>query len=934
MICFLLNFLKKKKTYSWHQNNNRIFFLCFRILFLFLSISGVSQENQQLFFPHLETEAGKFGPFSEDFKDYIVTNSHLSERSGVHHFYLNQRYKGIEIKNGVLSIHVDKSGKLIALHNQFLTNIQGRVSALSPEISALDAIKKAADYFSYDQNITPQLIQTKDTPSREQLYGSANISQIDIPVKLVYQPVKNGDLRLAWDLSILAVEGSDWWSIRVDAANGDILDQENWTVSCHFGEHKHSDHNELCLPNHQNFVKGGKTISTSNNLNLPNSYNVFPLGIESPNHGPQTLEINPAEAIASPFGWHDTNGINGAEFTTTKGNNVEAKDDIAGDNETTTGAFANGGSNLEFDFPVNFNLIPSGNVNAAVTNLFYWNNIMHDVWYQYGFTEAAGNFQENSYGRGGIANDFVRADGLDGGGTNNANFSTPPDGTKPRMQMYLWNASANTTTFTIHTPENISGSYTAVKANFGPSEFNLTGDLVLADPVQACGALTNGASLNGKIAVIDRGSCEFGFKCLNAQNAGAIAVIICNNVSGSSITMAPGANGGSVTIPCIMLSQADCNQIKVFIPGANATMAAITGQQIDGDLDNGIIAHEYGHGISIRLTGGAGNVSCLNNEEQMGEGWSDWFGIMLTLRASDNGVTGKGIGTYALNQPVTGNGIRTYKYSTNMVTNPHTYNSIKTAAIPHGIGSVWCVMLWDMTWLLIDAYGFDPDYYGGQGGNNIAMALVTEALKLQPCSPGFVDGRNAILLADDMLYGGIHKCLIWKAFARRGLGFSAIQGLSSSRSDGTQAFDMPTLCCNQVYIKDDSGTGSLRDVLTCVTSGSTITFAPFMDSKTINLTGGIVINKDVSIISDTPNGVKITTGNNVPTMTINNFNVVLQNLGIIGGNATTGRALVNNGNLICNDVLFIDSQISNVSGGSIVNNGTILFNGSSALKKE
>ncbi len=45
----------------------------------------------------------------------------------------------------------------------------------------------------------------------------------------------------------------------------------------------------------------------------------------------------------------------------------------------------------------------------------------------------------------------------------------------------------------------------------------------------------------------------------------------------------------------------------------------------DGDLDNGIIVHEYGHGVSNRLAGGPANTSCLNNQEQMGEGWSDYF---------------------------------------------------------------------------------------------------------------------------------------------------------------------------------------------------------------------------------------------------------------------------------------------------------------------
>ena len=78
---------------------------------------------------------------------------------------------------------------------------------------------------------------------------------------------------------------------------------------------------------------------------------------------------------------------------------------------------------------------------AAVTNLFYLNNVIHDRLYRYGFNEAAGNFQTNNFGKGGAGNDSVRAEAQDGGGTSNANFSTPDDGSRPRMQMYLWNTA-------------------------------------------------------------------------------------------------------------------------------------------------------------------------------------------------------------------------------------------------------------------------------------------------------------------------------------------------------------------------------------------------------------------------------------------------------------------------------------------------------------
>ena len=100
-------------------------------------------------------------------------------------------------------------------------------------------------------------------------------------------------------------------------------------------------------------------------------------------------------------------------------------------------------------------------------------------------------------------------------------------------------------------------------------------------------------------------------------------------------------------------------------------------------------------------------------------------------------------------------------------------------------------MLWDMTWEIIEMAGVDTDLYHGTGGNNIALNLVMNGLKLQPCNPGFVDGRDGILLADEILYGGQYKCAIWRAFARRGLGTEADQGSSDNFEDGVESFSTP-----------------------------------------------------------------------------------------------------------------------------------------------
>ena len=77
-------------------------------------------------------------------------------------------------------------------------------------------------------------------------------------------------------------------------------------------------------------------------------------------------------------------------------------------------------------------------------NLFYLNNVIHDILYRHGFDEAAGNFQVDNFGKGGRASDPVQAEAQDGGGTDNANFATPPDGRSPRMQMFLFTGAGGT----------------------------------------------------------------------------------------------------------------------------------------------------------------------------------------------------------------------------------------------------------------------------------------------------------------------------------------------------------------------------------------------------------------------------------------------------------------------------------------------------------
>ena len=576
-----------------------------------------------------------------------ITHQHTSSVSGIKHTYLRQAINGIGVYGTESSLHTDSSGKTIVTHNNFIKTLSSTVSSNSASLSASDAIYAVASSMNYSINGLEEITYEGGT-SKKTLFNKAAISERDIPAKLLYYYSKKTGTRITWELSIKETTGSDWWNFYLDAVSGEILYKENWTVSCNIlGDHNiHNHSNNAKLEN--NITESIPQSMVAETSAMAGSYNVYPMPVESPNYGGRSVVTNPDNATASPFGWHDTNGSSGAEFTITRGNNTHAYED--GDNP---GYSPDGGGGLIFNFPINETYSNADqSEDAVITNLFYWNNIIHDVVYQYGFDEASGNFQENNYGNGGADSDYVNAEAQDGSGTCNANFGTPADGGNPTMQMYVCNSR-------------------------------------------------------------------------------------------------------------------------------------------DGDLDNGVIIHEYGHGISNRLTGGAGAAGCLGNEEQMGEGWSDYYALMMTIEPADAGPDGRPIGTWLTGSGPDGASIRTYDYSTDFGVNPHTYSDITTESIPHGVGSVWAAMLWDMTWKLIDTEGFDPDTYNGTGGNNTALVLVTEALKLQPCSPGMVDGRNAIIAADQAIYGGSHLCEIWEAFAARGLGFSADQGSTNSRSDGTQAFDLP-----------------------------------------------------------------------------------------------------------------------------------------------
>jgi len=194
------------------------------------------------------------------------------------------------------------------------------------------------------------------------------------------------------------------------------------------------------------------------------SYKVWKWGINDPEWGDRSVEPASYDTLASPLGWHTISKANnptnspdwvgknvkdhGAtylNFTTTWGNNVFAHENWEGRNNWVSNYRPDGGEGLDFTFKYGakegMEKDPKEYIDLAVTQLFYTSNMVHDLYYRYGFDELSGNFQQDNYGRGGRDSDGVIANAQDGSGYNNANFMTPPDGQNGRCRMYIWNTA-------------------------------------------------------------------------------------------------------------------------------------------------------------------------------------------------------------------------------------------------------------------------------------------------------------------------------------------------------------------------------------------------------------------------------------------------------------------------------------------------------------
>jgi hypothetical protein len=607
----------------------------------------------------LNEHSAVFGHDAQALTAATVQRDYVTEHNGMRTTVWEQQVDGIAVYESLFVGHLTRNGELINISSRFVPNpIQAASvgvpnrSALvaNPTIAPAQAITRAAANINVSLaenavslNGSAEGSNKKQTANVESLLGST-------AVQLVWLPMNPESMRLCWQVILGSVEPMGHFLILVDAETGEVLLRRSLTA--HIG---------------------------------PATYNVFTSDSPSPlspgpdNPSPDQPPVVEREMItlsaldegASPDGWIPDGQ------RTTSGNNawVFLDRDFS---ETPDGPLPQGaGEDRIFDFPLNLEQAPLSYANASIVQFFYQANWFHDRAYQLGFTEAAGNFQVNNFGRGGFGNDnvigLVQA-GANLGFADNAFFSTPPDGFNGLCAMFVFT---------------------------GPNP--------------------------------DR----------------------------------------------------------------------------DGSMDQEVIVHELTHGLSNRLLGGGPGISALQSRG-MGEGWSDFYALCLLSEPTDdvNGVYAAG--GYASHRlaglEFTDNyyfGIRRYPYTTDMTKNPLTFKDIDPtrasahAEIPisplfggsdpsevHNQGEVWCVTLREVWANLVTRLGWEA-------GNELALQLVTDGLKLAPANANYLEARDAILQADLVNSGGDNYFEIWSGFAKRGMGHSAVCPSSDTTVGVIEAFDLP-----------------------------------------------------------------------------------------------------------------------------------------------
>lgn len=737
-----------------------------------------------------------------------------------------QRFMGRDVYQRSLNVLLDRANVPVAVSGYFATDYDAQESAArsfayTPEQAIVQAWKVLGGVLEATQLTRLSLAGDHERYSVASLGGS-HVFEREPRLRRIWYP-SAGALEPAYEIELFARERRSGqlvaYTLVVSARDAGILQRRNLKADAAYSYRTFADEAAPHTPYDSPFGNG-----------------LTPFPLASPDQPVERVGVPTQMITLEHAGILTGDPWLPDDATTTRGNHVEACIDLF--DTPVSGLISNPLNTCDpllgdieppltsantFDYDVDPNEDPSseGARNAAAVGLFYMINWQHDVWYNHGFDEVSGNAQSSNYGRGGVEGDPLIAQGQDASGRSNANMSTPSDGSSPTMQQYLFDGpSIGEVRITAPTD---SGALRWAGAQFGPDEYDMTGDVAVADEIggeiatDGCGlslpalpiplvALPSvpappQVSLAGKIAIVDRGGCNFTTKAQFAQLSGATAVLVVNNTDGAPFGMSNGdlpisglpipINPTDVIyqIPAMMITKADGEAIKAAVAaGETVTMRLQREPSIDIDatLDNQIVAHEYFHYVHHRLTD-SGNQQA----GAMSEGWGDINAFMLGVRADDTQIAGNdqfqgayGMAGYAVDNFFAG--IRRAPYSTDFDLNAFTFKHIADGeATPdggagasnsevHNAGEIWANAMFECYVGLLT----DPRHSFTEAQSRMRDYIIG-GFKMTPANATYTEARDAVLsvaLASD--FEDYSRCSA--GFAKRGMGLNAVAPSRSS----------------------------------------------------------------------------------------------------------------------------------------------------------
>ena len=403
-------------------------------------MSGASSEKRSTVLRNFAKSNNELvGMTNEQLDQLRVTADYMNPSGNLGWASLEQFVNGIPVFRGEIKAGFKPNGEMFRVINNLASGLE--YGSLSTEFGdPANAVRIAAADVKADVDMTLNAAESND------LKATFGTGYYPTTASKYYFPIEPGLARAAW--YVIVWKPVNGYEMMIDAETGQILWRQNM----------------------------GKDQTQSATYNVWSSASNLMLSQDSPaplSPGP----IDPALGTQGPLlprtmislvGNEGTNNFNNNGWITDGGNATEGNNVIAGlDRGSPNGpdAAITGSGSRVFDFATNVPPdtipggtsypLPAGEANspcpgtpnatvldsqkAAVVQMFFYVNRLHDVLYRHGFTEQARNFQLDNFGRGGSGNDRVLAEGQDCSGTNNANFnSSSTDGTTGRMQMYIF----------------------------------------------------------------------------------------------------------------------------------------------------------------------------------------------------------------------------------------------------------------------------------------------------------------------------------------------------------------------------------------------------------------------------------------------------------------------------------------------------------------